>query len=90
VRPRKHKPHAPLLEAADGFALGALLATAICLFDLHGLGTMIAQDRAPLVPLLLLIAGLGGTFAVAAFGTGLCLGAQNETAGQGARRRRTP
>jgi hypothetical protein len=73
MRAGAHALHLPLMEAADGFALGALFATALCAFDLYGLGTLIAQDRAPLLPLMLLIAGLGGTFAAAAFGTGLCL-----------------
>ena len=72
MRGRPHPLRAPLLEAADGFALGALLAAALCLFDLHGVGTLIAQDRAPFIPLFLLLAGLGGTFAAAAFGTALC------------------
>lgn len=75
MRTRAHSLHAQLMEAADGFALGALLATTFCLFDLHGVGTLIARDESPAVPLLLLIAGLGGTFAAAAFGTGLYLSA---------------
>jgi hypothetical protein len=61
------------LEAAGGLALAALFTTALCALDLHGLGTLIARDEAPGVALLLLLAGLGGTFAVAVFGTGLCL-----------------
>jgi hypothetical protein len=73
VRGREHPLAAPLLQALAGAALGALFVLALCAFDLHGLGTLIAQDRAPGIALLLLLAGLGGTFAAGAFGTALCL-----------------
>ena len=73
MRPAAHPPRAPVLQACSGAALAALLVLALCGLDLHGLGTLIAEDRAPYVPMLLLMAGLAGTFAAAAFGTGLCM-----------------
>jgi hypothetical protein len=75
MREGKQPLRTSTLEAAGGFALAAIFTIALCAFDLHGLGTLIARDEAPGVALLLLIAGLGGTFAVAAFGTALCFSA---------------
>lgn len=74
-RSEDHLLRSCALEAARGFALAALFVVALCALDLHGLATLIARDRAPAVPLILVLAGLGGTFAAAAFGTGLYLSA---------------
>ncbi|MCC6946717.1 MAG: hypothetical protein IT539_03035 [Bradyrhizobiaceae bacterium] len=59
------------LPACGGLASAVLFIAALYLLDLHGLGTLIAEDEAPLVPVVILLMGLGGTFAAAAIGTGL-------------------